>query len=155
MRSSKSKAVALGLSLGLVVAFCAFGAEHASARAKKPRPEPSSFPSIMVEETKTPVIMQGLERPKGAVADRHHAGKEAERRVNIPRGSANFVPSSTGSLPRTPLITQSPAVAPYNPPPINNPSERITQFNHSFPLNGGLGNNPTNRDAYIRYNLNR
>jgi hypothetical protein len=27
--------------------------------------------------------------------------------------------------------------------------------NQSFPLNGGLGNNPTDRDAYVRYNLNR
>ena len=137
-----------------MVAFCAFGAEHAWARAKKQRPaEPSSFRGIMVDET--PVIMQGLERPKRAVAARHHAGKEAERPVNIPRGSASFVPSSTGGLPRTPLMIQSPTVAPYNPPPISNPSERITQFNHSFPLNGGLGNNPTDRDAYIRYNLNR
>jgi hypothetical protein len=25
----------------------------------------------------------------------------------------------------------------------------------TFPLNGGLGNNPSNRDAYIRYNLSR
>jgi hypothetical protein len=45
--------------------------------------------------------------------------------------------------------------APYIPPPVNNPSERINQLNQSFPLNGGLGNNPTNRDAYIRHNLNR
>jgi hypothetical protein len=39
--------------------------------------------------------------------------------------------------------------------PINNPSAQINQLNHSFPLNRGLGNNPTDRDAYIRYNLNR
>jgi hypothetical protein len=153
MRSSASKGFVLGLSLGFALVFCALGAQQASARAKKHRVEPSSFPSIMVDETQTPVIMKGLERPKRAVGERHHESNEAERRVNIPRGSANFVP--TGGLPRTPLLTQSPAVTPYNPPPISNPSERITQFNHSFPLNGGLGNNPTDRDAYIRYNLNR
>jgi hypothetical protein len=28
------------------------------------------------------------------------------------------------------------------------------QFNQSFPLNRGLGNNPTDRDAYVRYRLN-
>jgi hypothetical protein len=31
------------------------------------------------------------------------------------------------------------------------PSERINQLNQSFPLDRGLGNNPTDRDAYIRY----
>lgn len=100
--------------------------------------------------------MQGLERPKRAIQDRPHSNKEAERRVNIPRGSANFVPqvSSMGGLPRTPLLVQPSAVAPYNPPPINNPSERVMQFNQSFPLNRGLGNNPTDRDAYVRYHLN-
>jgi hypothetical protein len=151
MRLSPSKAFALkAFVVGLVLVFCAAG-EQASARSKKQRVEPSSVPSIMVDET--PVIMQGLRRPKRAVADRHHANKKAERPVNIPRGSGYVVPS--GGLPRTPLLTQAPTVAPYNPPPIANPSERISQFNHSFPLNGGLGNNPTNRDAYIRYNFNR
>ena len=61
----------------------------------------------------------------------------------------------TGGLPRTPLLVQPPAVAPYNPPPISNPSERVMQLNQSFPLNAGLGNNPTNRDGYVRYNFNR
>jgi hypothetical protein len=58
--------------------------------------------------------------------------------------------------PRAPSLTlPQPSAAPYIPPPINNPSERIMQFNQSFPHNGGLGNNPTDRDAYMRYNFNR
>jgi hypothetical protein len=150
MRSSASKAFALGL----VLVFCAFGAEQASARAKKHGLEPSSVPSIMVDEVGTPVIMQGLERPKRAIENRHRTNKDPERRVNIPRGSANFVPSSVGGLPRTPLLVQPPAVAPYNPPPINNPSERVMQSNQSFPLNRGLGNNPNDRDSYVRYHFN-
>ena len=89
--------------------------------------------------------------------ERQHTRKETERTVKIPRGSGSIVPpvSSAGALPRTPLLAPPSTVAPYNPPPISNPSERITQFNHAFPLNGGLGNNPTDRDAYVRYNLNR
>jgi hypothetical protein len=150
MSVSASKAFALGI----VLVFCTFGGEEASARSKKHRLEPSSVPSIMVDETGTPVIMQGLERSKRAIQDRPHINKEAERRVNIPRGSANFVPPVSGGLPRTPLLVQPPAVAPYNPPPINNPSERVMQSNQSFPLNRGLGNNPTDRDAYVRYRLN-
>jgi hypothetical protein len=154
MSLSASKAFALGL----VLVFCAFGGEQVSARSKKHRlVEPSSVPSIMVDETGTPVIMQGLKRPKRAIQDRRYANKQAERRVNIPRGSATFIPpvASGGGLPRTPsLAVQPPAVAPYNPPPINNPSERVMQYNQSFPLNRGLGNNPTDRDAYVRYHLN-
>jgi hypothetical protein len=81
-----SKTFALALVL-----VCAFGAEQASARSKKPRLEPSSgpsvisVPSIMVDESGTPVIMQGLERPRRAIQDGHRAKKEAERRANIPR----------------------------------------------------------------------
>ena len=73
--------------------------------------------------------------------------------VVIAAGAEQAAAASTG-LPQTPLISQSPAVAPYNPPSISNPSERVMQSNQSFPLNGGLGNNPADRDAYTRYQLN-
>jgi hypothetical protein len=154
MRSSLSAAFALAI----VLVFSSFGAEQAVARSKK-QVEPSSGSSIMVDEG-TPIIMQGLERPKRAVqGGTKEATKEQEpgRRVHIPRGSASFVPpiSSVTPLPRTPLLSQQGAVAPYNPPPISNPSERITNFNHSFEFNKGLGNNPTDRDGYVRYNFNR
>jgi hypothetical protein len=57
---------------------------------------------------------------------------------------------------RTPSLTLTqPAVTPYVPPPIRPPSEQINQLNQSFPFNAGVGNNPTDRDAYIRYNLTR
>jgi len=158
MRLSPAKVSALAL----VLFFCAFAPQQASAQSRNYRIEPSPVPSIMVDETtQTPVIMQGLERPKKANRGSRHtnkeANKEAERRVHIPRGSASFVPpaSSTAPLPRTPLLTQPAAAAPYNPPPISNPSERITQFNQSFQFNRGLGNNPTDRDGYVRYNFNR
>jgi hypothetical protein len=58
-------------------------------------------------------------------------------------------------LPRTPLIEQGPAVAPYNPPAVNNPSERVMQSDQSFQLDRGIGNNPTNRDEYVREQLNK
>ena len=134
----------------------AANAAQASARSKKHSLEPSSVASIMKDETGTPVIMQGLERPKRAIRDRHHANKDAERPANISRGSATFIPpvSSMQGLPRTPSLVQPPAVAPYNPPPINSPSDRVMQSNQSFQLNRGLGNNPTDRDAYVRYHLN-
>ena len=43
-----------------------------------------------------------------------------------------------------------PQVAPYQPPAINSFSDRVIGYNESFTFNAGVGNNPTNRDAYVR-----
>jgi hypothetical protein len=80
------------------------------------------------------------------------AGKRRARAVR-PRGSGGTYAPAALSTPSLGLPQQS--AGPYIPPPINNPSAQINQLNHSFPLNGGLGLNPTGRDAYIRYNLTR
>jgi hypothetical protein len=149
------------LALGLVLVCCTSGAEQASARSQKHRFDSLTVPSIPVDATGTPVIMQGLEGPKRTVEDRHHGRKEAKepkeakRPVYIPHGSASLVPAGPSSLPRTPSLGPPLAVTPYNPPAINSPSDRVIQSNQSFPFNGGLGNNPSSRDAYIRYNLSR
>ena len=58
-------------------------------------------------------------------------------------------------LPRTPLLEQAPTVAPYNPPALSNPSERVLQSEESFPLSRGIGNNPSNRNEYVREQLNK
>jgi hypothetical protein len=89
----------------------------------------------------------------------HHAGhglpetQRAERPRVTRRGSSGAYNPALLSPPSLPLSQPSAGV--YIPPPVANPSAQINQLNHSFPLNGGLGNNPTNRDAYIRYNLTR
>jgi hypothetical protein len=145
-------------AFGLVLVFCASGGEQASARSKKHRLDPPSLLGIATDASGTPIIMQGLERANGVSHDQHHSKKSAERRTVIPRGSASYVPPifSAGGLPRTPLLgAPPPAVVPYNPPPINSPSDRVIQSNQSFQFNRGLGNNPTDRDAYIRYQLGR
>jgi hypothetical protein len=89
----------------------------------------------------TPIIMQDMD-----------CKKAARPRVTS-RGSGGIYAPARLSPPSLALPQQSTGV--YIPPPINNPSERINQLNQSFPLNRGLGNNPTDRDAYIRYNLTR
>ena len=153
MSFSPSKAFATSLLL----VSCAFAAQQASAAPKKQRLDSLPAPSIMVDET--PIIMQGLKRPQRAIQGRRNTGKEverqkeAERHVKIPRGSAGYVPPAP--LLRTRLLGQAPAASAYNPPSVSNPSERISQFNQSFQFNKGLGNNPTDRDAYVRYNFNR
>jgi hypothetical protein len=144
------------VALAFVIIAQAFNTAQASARSKKHRLEPASVSSIIKDETGTFVVMQGLERPKRAIGNRHHTNKEARRRVSIPRGSAYFIlpVSSVGGLPETPLMGPPLGVAPYSPPAINSPSDRVMQSNQSFQLNRGLGNNPSNRDAYVRYHVN-
>jgi len=156
MASSLSKAFIIALA-GVAVAV----ADTASARPKKKSVESAfgyapSVPNIMVDvdEHGTPIIMKGFQTgPKKPESD-DRENKRAERPRKIPRGSSAYVPPISLPSPSSGIVAP-PAVTPYNPPPINNPSERINQLNQSFQFNRGLGNNPTDRDAYIRYNLNR
>ena len=153
MSLPSSKALAVVLS----AALCACGADQALARSKKPAAEP--VPSVTMDEG-TPIIMQGLklERPKKrpaatpGAADEEQAKERAERPVKIPRGSSSYVPppvpSPLGGPPSPTLLR--PQVAPYQPPAINSFSNRVINCNQSFTFNAGVGNNPTNRDAYVR-----
>ena len=93
---------------------------------------------VMVEEggKKPPLKKQKGAEPKKA---------EPKRR---PRGSS-YIPSV--NLPRTEPVMVAPASpGVYRPPPINSFSDRVTNCIHSFPLNAGIGNNPTDRQSYIR-----
>ena len=156
MSVSVSRMVTLALAVLVLGA-----AATASARPKKPSAEPASGTLCL----DTAIIVQSLDcaRPAVRVQEQQPAtvrGQEqqpATERTQRPRVTARgsggpYIPS----LQPTPSVTlPQPPAGPYIPPPVNNPSERINQLNQSFPLNGGLGNNPTNRDDYIRYNLTR
>ena len=141
----------------LVILACAvlvLGANStASARPKKQSAQAQSTATTC---DGTPVIMQGMEcskRPARAQAQQEPAAERPERPRLTVRGSSG---RSIAPVQRAPSLTLSqPSSGPYIPPPVANPSERINQLNQSFPLNGGLGLNPSDRDSYIRYNLNR
>ena len=130
-------------------------AATASARPKKHSVERATTSTTMCDGT--PIIMQGMGCPQRPARGGEQAGEQApkgaERRRLTTRGSGGpYVPS----VQRTPSVGLSqPSGSVYTPPAIANPSERIKQLNESFPLNGGLGLNPSNRDDYIRYNLTR
>jgi hypothetical protein len=142
----------------LAVAILVLGAAAtASAAPKKSGAERTTTSTTMCDDG-TPIIMQGMEcprRPARGEQKEQEQKQPSERaeRPRVPRGSSGrYVPSAQP----TPSLTLSqPPAGPYIPPPVANPSERINQLNHSFPLNRGLGNNPADRDSYIRYNLNR
>src|SRR6478672_4000096 len=75
------------------------------------------------------------------------------RRRAARRGSEGPYAPARLTPPSLPLAQQSTGV--YIPPPVSNPSAQINQLNQSFQFNRGLGNNPTGRDSFIRYNLTR
>ena len=125
----------------------------ASARPKKHSAERTSTPITMCYGT--PIIMQGLDCPKRPARgeEQEQATERAKRPRVTTRGSGGLYAPARLSTPS--LALPQPSAGVYIPPPINNPSGQINQLNQSFPLNRGLGNNPTDRDAYIRYNLTR
>jgi hypothetical protein len=129
-------------------------AATASARPKKHSSERTATSTTMCADG-TPIIMQGMDcsrRPARGEQQEQVTERRERSRLTARGSSGRYI----APIQRAPSLTLSqPSTGPYIPPPVNNPSERINQLNQSFPLNGGLGNNPTNRDAYIRYNLNR
>jgi hypothetical protein len=148
------------VTLALAVVVLA-AATTASARPKKHSAERTAKHSADRTATPTtncsgtPIIMQGMPCPTRAPRgeEQEPAPIRAERPRVSARGSSGAYNPALLSPPSLPL--SQPSAGPYIPPPIANPSAQINQLNHSFPLNGGLGNNPTDRDAYIRYNLTR
>jgi hypothetical protein len=148
------------MTLALAAAVLAT-ATTASARPKKHSADRTVKHSAERTETATtncygtPIIMQGMDCPRRAARgeEQEQTPKRAERTRVTRRGSSGAYNPALLSPPSLPLSQPSAGV--YIPPPVANPSAQINQLNQSFPLNGGLGLNPTNRDAYIRYNLTR
>ena len=144
--------------VALGVAVLVLGtATTASARPKKHIQSAERTEMATTNCYGTPIIMQGMDCPRrtarGEEQQQEQVTKRAERPPVTRRGSSGAYNPALLSPPSLPLSQPSAGV--YIPPPVANPSAQINQLNHSFPLNGGLGNNPTNRDAYIRYNLTR
>jgi len=100
---------------------------------------------IMVEEGGEP-----LKGPKSVVPDSGGVKKAPKQRA-YPRGSSYIPPAN---LPRTGAIITSPPPGVYNPPPINTFSDRTNNAIHSYPLEKGIGNNPTDMQMYIRQKAN-
>jgi hypothetical protein len=71
----------------------------------------------------------------------------------MPRGSSTSTPPLPAPSGPSAIVFQS-SMGIYKPPPINRFSDRVTQCLHSFPLNAGLGNNPANKDFYVRRCVN-
>jgi hypothetical protein len=149
-----SMSVPLSRIVALAVAVLVLGAAAtASARPKKQSAERTTTSTTMCGGT--PIIMQGMDCPSRPARGEEQEQKQPTQRAERPTARGSSGPYMAAPLRPPSLTLTQPPAGPYIPPPVDNPSERINQLNHSFPLNRGLGNNPTDRDAYIRYNLNR
>src|SRR5262249_55236137 len=150
--------VPLSRMVALALAVLVLGAAtSASARPKKHIQRAERTATTTTNCYGTPIIMQGMDCPRRTARGEEQEQEQVTKRAEPPRvtrrGSSGAYNPALLSPPSLPLSQPSAGV--YIPPPVANPSAQINQLNHSFPLNGGLGNNPTNRDAYIRYNLTR
>jgi hypothetical protein len=154
MQSQRSMLLTVALAAALMLAH----ADGALARSKKS--SPGDDLGVQVDSYGVPIIMKGY-RSDGGKANRagteqpEQSGKQASRPVRVPRGSSTYipppVPSPYGS---TVGVTTGQAVQPYNPPPITTFGDRVNNAIQSYPLNKGLGNNPTDMQMYIRQNSN-
>ena len=130
-------------------------ADASLARSKK-----SGTTDVMglpVDVDGTPIIMKGYrsERANRSRADtirEDTSKKQASKPVRIPRGSSTYIPPPVPSPTASRAVTTGQAVQPYNPPPITTYSDRVNSAIQSYPLNKGLGNNPTDMQMYIRQN---
>ena len=105
------------------------------SRSQSPRSQPTSIPSPSIMQDEEPSKRQRVERPRTA-----------------PRGSSTYIPPPVPSPyagPPSPVLLQPPPT-PYKPPPVNSFGDRVINCIHSYPLNAGIGNNPTDRQTYIR-----
>jgi hypothetical protein len=147
----------LAIALAAILALSAF---DASAARKKPRVKRPPAPAVTYDYDGTPIIMKGYRsilRDAGTPSIMREEGRpktRAERPLTRPVGSSTYIPppvpspNSPNSPPSPALLAPPPAV--YTPPRIDSPGDRATRCLHSFPLAGGIGNNPTDRDAYVR-----
>jgi hypothetical protein len=145
------------VTLAVAAVFVVATATTTSARPKKRIVERHNVEQQATSTSNcygTPIIMQGMGCPKRVVRGEEQEptqrGDRPRRRVRGSGGPYNPAYQPTPSLPMPQASTGV-----YIPPPVSNPSAQINQLNQSFPFNAGLGNNPTNRDAYIRYNMTR
>ena len=135
------------LTAALAAALTLLHADAGLARSKKS--SSSGDLGIQRDSNEVPIIMKGFRADRGKAnrAGTARSGKPVTRSARIPRGS------STAIVPRVGTTTGQ-AVQPYNPPRITTPGDRTTNTIHSYPLQKGLGNNPTDQQMYIRQKSN-
>jgi hypothetical protein len=101
--------------------------------------------SLPVDASGTPIIMQG-----------YQSGSGRGRVIPQVGGPITVPPPHTGlpDLPARQLLQASPPPV-YAAPSRPTFSDRVTNCIHSYALNAGVGNNPTNQTAYMGQCVNQ
>ena len=152
-------ALAAILALGTLDAASARSKKHPAKHSARTGTAESAFWGHLVPmENGTPVIMRGYHPPR-LTPDEAQPQQRADRPIKIPRGSSTYIPPPNPSpysrnSPPAAALTQ-PAPAPYIPPPITTFSDRVTGAIHAYPLEKGIGNNPTDQQQFIRQRVNQ
>ena len=145
------------LAVAVAAAFALSAIDPAWAKRKKPRAKQATDSGLVVDSDGTPIIMKGYRKPAQPKSTQpsimvDEPGVKAERKEAArprPRGSSTYIPPPVPSLSGSrAIVTPNPGV--YRPPAINSFGDRATGCIHSFPLNAGIGNNPTDQQSYIR-----
>jgi hypothetical protein len=137
------------LTLALAAAVAAVNVADAAPKKKRAKVAPTA--DITRDYDGTPIIMQGYRVPRvtqDAQPQTSAADRAKQNFVLRPYGSSGPAAPPSAGLVNPPPLVQPPGV--HQPPPINSFGDRVTNCIHSFPLNRGLGNNPTDQQAYIR-----
>ena len=150
------------LTLALAAVLALGTLDAASARSKKHpaktgTAESAFWGNLVPMENGTPVIMRGYHPPR--LTTEEQPQQRADRPIKIPRGSGTYIPPPSPSpysrsSPPAAALT-GPAPAPYQPPPINTFSDRVTGAIHAYPLEKGIGNNPIDQQQFIRQRANQ
>jgi hypothetical protein len=165
MQASMTKVLALALA-----AILALGTIDAASARQKKKPRVSRPAAthtdyvrgtlVPVDRDGTPIIMQGYRSPSMMRnGDTEPQPRRADRPVKIPRGSSTYIPPpnpspySYNSPPAAALTAPPPA--PYQPPPITTFSDKVNSAIHAYPLQQGIGNNPTDQQTFIRQRINQ
>jgi hypothetical protein len=156
MRMSRSKALAVAIAAVFVLGT--FGPASARDDWSIMREEVMPAPKKRTGKRgqKPPVVTPRAAEPKVETpkAEKPQTEKpRAEKPRPRPRGSGTLimppVPSPTAGGP-TPQQLLKPPPGPYVPSQSPSFGDRTTGCIHSFPLAGGVGNNPSNQQMYIR-----
>jgi hypothetical protein len=152
------------LKLLAVMVSVAFAIGAADAATKKKSRVNRSAPAVTTDYDGTPIIMNGLSTryPAGIMKD--EPGPRSRPLAEPPPGEARPVRRAVGSSTYVPPPNPSPMNGGPTPqeilrgvpqinaqPQINNSfSDRVTRCNHSYTYGAGVGNNPSDRDSYVR-----
>jgi hypothetical protein len=156
MRAMRSKTLAVAAVA--VLAFVAMG--DADARQKKQRTKRSATPALQYDSSGQPSVMRSgdggisIMRDENAPKRPKSGSKEAVGPRKVPRGSSTYIPPPVPSPNTGRAIVTPPTPGVYKPPPITSFGDRATGAIHSYPLQKGIGNNPTDQQMYIRQRAN-